>query len=117
MTRRRWGRATRRAAPPPLVVFPSHTAPAGCMRQPAITTRNRLSRTVMTTFEDISTLRDRDLWLELRAREPAIPARGWVPAYRFAMRLDGVDQAVGRISLSIGNTQTIELYAGHVHCD
>jgi tagatose 1,6-diphosphate aldolase len=64
--------------------------------------------------EDVGTLRDRDLWLELRAREPANPARGWVPAYRFAMRLDGVERAVGRISLRVGTTETVELYAGHI---
>lgn len=64
--------------------------------------------------EDLGTLRDRDLWLELRARDLANPARGWVPAYRFAMRLDGVEGAVGRISLRIGSTHTIEFYAGHI---
>jgi predicted acetyltransferase len=69
---------------------------------------------VMTLLDDIETLRDRDLWLELRAREPANPARKWVPAYRFAMHLDGVDHAVGRLSLRIGNTHTIEYYAGHI---
>ena len=70
----------------------------------------------MTTLldEDVGTLRDRDLWLELRARDPASSARGWVPAYRFAMRLDGIDRAVGRISLRIGSTDTIEFYAGHI---
>jgi len=54
-------------------------------------------RTVVTTLDDIAigTIRDRDLWLDLRAREPANPVRGWVPAYRFAMRLDGVEHAVG----------------------
>jgi tagatose 1,6-diphosphate aldolase len=67
-----------------------------------------------TLFDDIGTFRDRDLWLDLRAREPANPLRGWVPAYRFAMRLDGVDHAVGRISFRVGSTNTIEQYAGHV---
>jgi tagatose 1,6-diphosphate aldolase len=68
----------------------------------------------MTLLDDIGTLRDRDLWLDLRAREPENPARGWVPAYRFAMRIDGVDHPVGRISLRVGSTHTIEHYAGHV---
>jgi len=65
-------------------------------------------------LDDIGTLRDRDLWLDLRAREPANSTRGWVPAYRFAMRIDGVDHPVGRISLRVGSTHTIENYAGHV---
>jgi tagatose 1,6-diphosphate aldolase len=65
-------------------------------------------------FDDVGVLRDRDLWLELRAREPENSARGWVPAYRFAMRLDGVDHAVGRLGLRIGSNQTIQKYAGHI---
>ena len=65
-------------------------------------------------FDDVGVLRDRDLWLELRAREPENPARGWVPAYRFAMRLDGVDHAVGRLGFRVGTTHTIERYAGHL---
>ena len=68
----------------------------------------------MLLDEDVGTLRDRDLWLELRARDHAIGTRGWVPAYRFAMRLDGVERPVGRVSLRIGSTDTIELYAGHI---
>src|SRR5512143_2964492 len=28
-------------------------------------------------FDDVGVLRDRDLWLELRAREPENSARGW----------------------------------------
>ena len=68
----------------------------------------------MTLLEDTGVLRERDLWLELRAREPAYPPRGWVPAYRFAMRLDGVDEAVGRLSFRVGSTHTIEHYAGHI---
>lgn len=63
---------------------------------------------------DIGKLRDRDLWLELRAREPANPARGWVPAYRFAMRLDGVEHPVGRLGFRVGNTHAIEHFAGHL---
>jgi len=59
-------------------------------------------------------MRDRDLWLELRIREPENPARGWVPAYRFAMRLDGVGHAVGRLGFRVGTTHTIERYAGHL---
>ena len=68
-----------------------------------------------TTLDaDVGILRDRDLWLELRAREPANEARGWAPAYRFAMRIDGVEHAVGRLSLRIGSSRTIEMYAGHL---
>jgi predicted acetyltransferase len=68
----------------------------------------------MTLFDDIGVLRDRDLWLELRGRDPANVTRGWVPAYRFAMRLDGVDAPVGRLGLRIGSTPAIEQFAGHL---
>ncbi len=68
----------------------------------------------MVLFDDIGVLRDRDLWLELRARHPASVHPGWVPAYHFAMRLDGVERAVGRLGLRVGSTHTIEHFAGHV---
>lgn len=68
----------------------------------------------MILFDDLGPLRDRDLWLDLRARDPAYPARGWVPAYRFAMRLDGVEHPVGRLGFRVGSTHIIEQYAGHL---
>jgi tagatose 1,6-diphosphate aldolase len=68
----------------------------------------------MTLLDDVGMLRDRELWLELRSREPANKARGWVPAYHFAMRLDGVERAVGRLGFRVGTTHAIEHYAGHL---
>jgi tagatose 1,6-diphosphate aldolase len=71
--------------------------------------------TVTTALlDDVGPLRDRDLWLELKAREPENPVRGWVASYRFAMRIDGVDHAVGRLGFRIGCSLTIERYAGHL---
>ena len=67
-----------------------------------------------TLFDDVGVLRDRDLWLELRGRDVENASRGWVPAYRFAMRVDGVDHPVGRLGLRIGSSYTIEQYAGHI---
>ncbi len=78
------------------------------------TMQNRPAIIITTLLEDVGPMRDRDLWLELRAREPENPARGWVPAYRFAMRLDGVGHAVGRLGFRVGTTLTIERYAGHL---
>jgi len=78
------------------------------------TMQNRPAIISTTLLEDVGPMRDRDLWLELRAREPENPARGWVPAYRFAMRLDGVGHAVGRLGFRVGTTHTIERYAGHL---
>ena len=76
--------------------------------------QNRSATICTALLEDVGALRERDLWLELRAREPENPARGWVPAYRFAMHLDGVDYPVGRLSLRVGTTHSIEQYAGHI---
>jgi len=71
--------------------------------------------TISPSFlDDVGLLRDRELWLELRALEPANPKRGWVPAYRFAIRLDGVEHPVGRLGFRVGSTFTIEHYAGHL---
>ena len=78
------------------------------------TMQNRPAIITTTLLEDVGPMRDRDFWLELRAREPENPARGWVPAYRFAMRLDGVEHAVGRLGFRVGTTHTIERYAGHL---
>jgi len=69
---------------------------------------------LMELLDDIGLLRDRDLWLELRAREAANEKRGWVPAYRFTMHLDGVSQPVGRLGLRVGSSHAIEHYAGHI---
>ena len=57
------------------------------------TMQNRPAIISTTLLEDVGPMRDRDLWLELRIREPENPARGWVPAYRFAMRLDEIGRA------------------------
>ena len=76
--------------------------------------QNRPAIISTTLLEDVGPMRDRDLWLELRIREPENPTRGWVPAYRFAMRLDGVGHAVGRLGFRVGTTHTIERYAGHL---
>ena len=70
------------------------------------TTQNRSVPISTTLLDDVGVLRDRDLWLDLRAREPENPVRGWVPAYRFAMRLDGVEHAVGRLGFRVGSAIT-----------
>jgi tagatose 1,6-diphosphate aldolase len=54
--------------------------------------------------------------IELRLREiaPAVPEKGWVPAYHFTVvRLDCAEP-VGRISLRVGTSHALRLYAGHV---
>jgi tagatose 1,6-diphosphate aldolase len=55
---------------------------------------------------------DGELELHLVEHSPADPARNWVPAYRFEMRVAG--QRVGTISLRVGDTAYIRRYAGHI---
>lgn len=55
---------------------------------------------------------DGELELYLAERSPADPERDFVPAYRFEMRVDG--ERAGTISLRVGNTRHLELYAGHI---
>jgi predicted acetyltransferase len=57
---------------------------------------------------------DGDLTLTLVERQRGDPSRGFVPAYIFTMRnrFAGVD--VGRISLRVGDTEHLRMYAGHI---
>lgn len=57
-------------------------------------------------------LADAELELVLISSEPGDPTRNRVPAYNFEMRVDG--ERVGSISLRLGRTEFIELYAGHI---
>jgi tagatose 1,6-diphosphate aldolase len=57
-------------------------------------------------------LRDGDLRLLLVERRSAIPSKGYVPAYTFAMEVDGA--RVGTIELRAGTTENIVRYGGHV---
>lgn len=66
------------------------------------------------SFLDPGALRDGELTAVLAARNPADPAKGWVPAYVFDLHVDGVDGPVGRVGLRIGSNSTLELYAGHI---
>ncbi len=61
---------------------------------------------------DVPLLADRELELHLTERTLGDPSRNFVPAYRFEMRVGG--KKAGTISLRVGNTPYIELYAGHV---
>ncbi len=65
-------------------------------------------------FLDPGPLRDGSLYLELAAKLSADPSKGYVPAYDFAMRVDGVEAPVGKIQLRAETTDRIELYRGHI---
>ena len=68
----------------------------------------------MFEFHDPGQLIDGDLELVLAEKYPGDPARGYVPAYRFKMRLAGHDQDVGGIDLRVGDTPHLAMYAGHI---
>ncbi|MCY3772732.1 MAG: GNAT family N-acetyltransferase [Gemmatimonadetes bacterium] len=75
-------------------------------------------------FRDPGVLADGDLRLLLRRTLPGDARQGIVPEYIFDMvRMDGLDcpdsmdrpaSVMGRLSLRIGHTEHIEMYAGHV---
>lgn len=55
-----------------------------------------------------------DVSLLLTTISPEDPERDWVPCYHFAIVRSRDLAEVGRISLRIGDTESIRLYAGHV---
>ena len=57
---------------------------------------------------------DGDLCLILEEENTGDPVRGYVPSYGFLMRRTGDGQQFGRISLRVGSTPVILLYAGHI---
>jgi tagatose 1,6-diphosphate aldolase len=66
------------------------------------------------TFHDPGRLSDGDLELTLVEKDQGDAARDWVPAYRFRMSRVGDDAEIGHISLRIGDTRDIVMYAGHI---
>lgn len=66
-------------------------------------------------FKDPGTLIDDDLELILAGRQGGNGGRGYVPIYIFHMTPPGRPQVVmGRLSLRVGHTEHIEMYAGHI---
>ncbi len=63
-------------------------------------------------FRDPGPLADAELTLVLEYRSPANPARGWIPAYHFSLRVDG--QRVGGIELRVGHGAALARDAGHL---
>ena len=68
----------------------------------------------MFKFHDPGKLIDEDLELVLAENYPGNPVTGFVPAYKFKMRLAGQDKEIGRIDLRVGNTNHIVMYGGHI---
>ena len=65
-------------------------------------------------WQDPGELVDGDLTLVLVDKVPADPAMGYVPAYDFQMRRTGSPARIGGISLRVGDTDHLRMYAGHI---
>lgn len=65
-------------------------------------------------FLDPGQLRDGKLKLQLARCVPADPSREWVPAYIFSMRMPPGNQLAGSISLRLGQSAYLQMYAGQV---
>ncbi len=65
-------------------------------------------------FRNPGTLVDGDLELVLVEKYPGDPGIGFVPAYRFEMRLRGTATKVGDIDLRVGYTNHLVMYGGQI---
>ena len=68
----------------------------------------------MFQFHNPGRLVNGELELVLIEKYPGEPARDYVPAYKFQVRLAGQDENIGRIELRVGNTNHVVRYAGHI---
>jgi tagatose 1,6-diphosphate aldolase len=59
-------------------------------------------------------LRDGVVSLELREIAAAVPEKGWSPAYHFTIVRADSGEPAGLISLRVGTSESLRLYAGHV---
>ena len=57
---------------------------------------------------------DGDLRVVLVGREPGDPEKGWVPWYRFELRVDGREGSAGHVHLRVGDVPHVVNEAGHV---
>jgi len=63
---------------------------------------------------DPGILTDQVVALRLRKTTPAIPDRGWVPAYHFTITHAESHEPLGLLSLRVGSSDWLCLYAGHI---
>ena len=66
------------------------------------------------SFNDYQPLTDGEIEIVISRKHPADRQKGYVPAYDFDIRLPGKPEVVGSVSLRIGNTRHIVMYAGHI---
>ena len=70
----------------------------------------------MTDFEfkDYEAVSDGEIEVVVRKKDPADRRRGYVPAYDFGILLPGKRDQIGSVSLRVGNTRHLIMYAGHI---
>jgi len=73
----------------------------------------------MSVLEDFQSLdpgplSDGELELVFVRWKAADPAKNWVPAYEFEMRLPGVRHPVGNVNFRAAGTEFLEKYGGHI---
>ena len=65
-------------------------------------------------FNDYGVLTDGEIELVVSQKRPANPQKGYLPVYEFAIHLPGKPEAIGGVSLRVGNTEHVIKYAGHI---
>ena len=65
-------------------------------------------------FNDYGTFSDGEIGVVVKEKRPAPRRRGYVPSYEFDIRLPGKTDPIGRISLRVGNTKHVKMYAGNI---
>jgi len=68
----------------------------------------------MFTFNPYPPLTDGEIDLTLERTFDGIPGTSWSPSYTFKISLHGQREKIGNISLRIGDTDHLRLYAGHI---
>ena len=68
----------------------------------------------MFAFNKYPVLTDGCIDLRVEREYDGDPPRGWAPSYDFRVDLHGRRERVGSISLCIGDTDFLRLYAGHI---
>ena len=65
-------------------------------------------------FNDYGVLSDGEIQLVVRTKHPVDKIRGYLPVYQFDILLPGKMDPIGFVSLRIGNTKHVVMYAGHI---
>ena len=68
-------------------------------------------------FNDYQPFTDGEIEVVIKKKHPADPIKEYVPAYKFDIRLSGRLDPIGRVSLRVGNTRHLVMYAGHIGYD